>query len=122
VVLMIGKIVYGHTGYSDQREDLAKFKADIAAAAPGTIIPVKDPEVMLSALNTQIGGDHYKSKGIQPIEYIQANNIGFTEGNVIKYLTRWRDKGGLQDLRKARHYIDLLIEYETALLPNPLAK
>ena len=65
-----------------------------------------------SALNHQEGGGHYKSLVIQPVEYIHKNNIGFCEGSAIKYLTRWRDKGGVEDLRKARHFIDLLIELE----------
>lgn len=66
-----------------------------------------------SALSTQVGGDHYKRQIIQPVEYIHANQIGFFEGNVIKYLTRWQDKGGISDLEKAKHYIELLIELET---------
>lgn len=49
---------------------------------------------------------------MQPIEYIHANNIPFAEGSVIKYVTRWRDKGGIKDLEKARHFLDLLIELE----------
>jgi len=61
----------------------------------------------------QHGGDHYKRQAIQPWDFIIANNIGFLEGNAIKYLTRWRAKGGLQDLEKARHYIDKLIEVES---------
>ena len=68
-----------------------------------------------SALNTQVGGSHYKDKGIQPIIYIHANELGFCEGNVVKYVTRWRDKNGVADLRKAIHYLELLIElHETA--------
>jgi hypothetical protein len=59
-----------------------------------------------------VGGDHYKKLKIQPVEYIYANNIGYMEGNVIKYVTRWRDKNGVADLLKARHYIDLLLELE----------
>ena len=66
----------------------------------------------MSALNEQVGGDHYKNKKIQPVEYIHANSIGFFEGNVIKYVTRWKSKNGIKDLEKARHYIDLLIELE----------
>lgn len=66
----------------------------------------------MSALNEQVGGDHYKTKKIQPVEYIHANSIGFFEGNVIKYVTRWKSKNGIKDLEKARHYIDLLIELE----------
>jgi len=67
-----------------------------------------------SALDVQEGGDHYKKLKIQPIEYIHANSIPFAEGSVIKYVTRWRDKGGIKDLEKARHFINLLIELETA--------
>lgn len=63
-------------------------------------------------LTIQIGGDHYSKLKIQPIEYIHANGIPFAEGSVIKYITRWRDKNGLADLQKARHFIDLLIKLE----------
>jgi len=66
----------------------------------------------MSALEKQISGDHYKSLKIQPIEYIHANGIPFAEGSVIKYVTRWRDKGGLADLEKAKHFLELLIELE----------
>ena len=59
--------------------------------------------------STQVGGSHYQSK-IQPVDYVEANGLGFKEGNVVKYVTRWKSKGGVEDLRKARHYIDLLIE------------
>ena len=65
------------------------------------------------ALSIQVGGNHYKSKAIQPVEFIHANGIGFFEGNVIKYVSRWNDKGGLQDLNKAKHYLEMLIEFET---------
>ena len=66
----------------------------------------------MSANEIQHGGSHYRERSIQPWDYIAANEIGFFEGNAIKYLTRWRDKGGVEDLRKARHYIDKLIEIE----------
>lgn len=66
----------------------------------------------MSALETQVSGNHYKDKAIQPVEYIHANKIGYFEGNVIKYVTRWKDKGGVADLNKAKHYIELLIELE----------
>ena len=68
---------------------------------------------MSSSLNVQIDGSHYKLLAIQPVQYIHSNKIGYFEGNVIKYVTRWRDKGGIADLEKAKHYIDLLIELET---------
>lgn len=66
----------------------------------------------VSALSAQEGGNHYKDLAIQPVEFIHANQIPYMEGNVIKYITRWRNKNGINDLRKARHYIDLLIELE----------
>lgn len=66
-----------------------------------------------SALDKQVSGSHYKDKGIQPIVYIHANDLGFCEGNVVKYVTRWRDKGGKADLEKAIHYLELLIQLET---------
>ena len=61
----------------------------------------------------QVGGDHYKTLKIQPFRYIHANGIPFAEGCIIKYVTRWRSKGGLEDLRKARHMLDLLIDAES---------
>ena len=66
----------------------------------------------MSATDIQIGGTHYSKMEIQPIEYIMKNKIPYCEANVIKYLSRWRSKNGVEDLRKARHYIDLLIEAE----------
>ena len=66
----------------------------------------------MSALTKQSGGSHYKDLAIQPVEYIHANGIGYMEGNVIKYLSRWKSKGGISDLEKAKHYIELLIELE----------
>lgn len=65
-----------------------------------------------ASLAVQEGGEHYKKLKLQPVEYIHANGIPFIEGCVIKYVTRWRDKGGVEDLRKARHFIDMLIELE----------
>lgn len=65
-----------------------------------------------SPLKVQYGGSHYKDRAIQPIEYILANDLNFCEGCVVKYVTRWRDKGGIEDLKKAKHYIDFLIENE----------
>ena len=64
----------------------------------------------------QIGGSHYKNMVIQPIQYIQSNRIGYMEGNAIKYLSRWESKGGIEDLKKAHHYIDMLIEFKESKL------
>ena len=52
--------------------------------------------------------DHY-DHAIQPVEFIMKNGLGFCEGNIIKYITRWKMKNGREDLLKARHYIDILI-------------
>jgi hypothetical protein len=70
----------------------------------------------MNALEKQVAGDHYKGMKIQPVEYIHANNIPFLEGNVIKYVSRWRSKNGIADLEKAKHYIELLIELESLKL------
>lgn len=67
----------------------------------------------MSALAKQVAGDHYFSLPIQPIEYIHANKLPFIEGNVVKYITRWREKNGVEDLRKVIHYVELLIELES---------
>ena len=66
----------------------------------------------MSALTQQVAGSHYKELPIQPVEYIHANGLGYFEGNVVKYVTRWKSKGGIADLEKAKHYIELLIELE----------
>lgn len=65
---------------------------------------------VMRAINEQIGGTHYRDKAIQPIEYILANDLGFCEGNVVKYVSRYKDKNGLEDLKKAKHYLEFLIE------------
>jgi hypothetical protein len=67
-----------------------------------------------SALEVQEGGDHYKRMKIQPIEYITANNLSFIEGSIVKYISRRKNKNGIQDLKKARHFIDIPIEQESA--------
>ena len=66
----------------------------------------------LNAFDIQIGGDHYKHYAIQPLQFIEANKLSFAEGCVVKYLMRYKDKGGIKDLKKAKHYIDLIIESE----------
>ena len=65
---------------------------------------------MTKAIEKQIGGDHYSKYLIQPIEFITKNNIPFIEGCIIKYIIRWRDKNGIEDLDKCIHYIELLKE------------
>ena len=64
----------------------------------------------VSANAVQVGGGHYQTKAIQPWDYIVSNRLGYLEGNVVKYVSRWQEKGGRQDLEKARHYLDKLLE------------
>lgn len=66
----------------------------------------------MKASETQIGGGHYAKFKIQPTEFIYENNVPFIEGNIIKYVMRHRDKNGIEDLKKAKHYIELLMQYE----------
>ena len=70
---------------------------------------------MQKPIDTQVGGNHYQRYKIQPVEFIMKNNVLYVEGNVIKYVMRFRDKNGLEDLLKARQYLDMLIaaEYPT---------
>jgi hypothetical protein len=56
----------------------------------------------------QIGGTHYQM-GIPPIDYIEANNLSFIEGNIVKYVSRYKDKNGIEDLQKAKWYLEKLI-------------
>lgn len=66
-------------------------------------------------MDHQVGGYHYKSCSIQPIEYIMANNLDYCEANVVKYVTRWRKKNGIEDLKKAIHYLEILIEHNEVM-------
>ena len=63
-------------------------------------------------LNSQVGGQHYKKYAIQPVEYAMANNLNYCQANAIKYVTRYRDKNGKEDLLKAIHNLEVLIELE----------
>ena len=63
-----------------------------------------------NAMDSQVGGSHYKDMPFQPIDFIMGNNLGFCEGNAIKYICRYKSKGGVQDLDKAIHYLEMLKE------------
>jgi hypothetical protein len=69
-------------------------------------------EEAATALQKQIGGSHYAEMAIQPIEFITANNLSFLEGNIIKYVCRHRNKNGADDIKKAMHYCELLLQME----------
>ena len=64
----------------------------------------------MSANDNQVGGSHYCSLPVQPWDFIYGNGLGFLEGSIIKYVSRYKNKGGVQDLHKARHFLDKLIE------------
>jgi Protein of unknwon function (DUF3310) len=73
-------------------------------------LPEKAPQK--GANSKQVSGSHYSDKEIQPWDYIHANNLCYFTGNCVKYVSRWRDKGGIDDLKKAIHYLEKLIELE----------
>jgi len=68
----------------------------------------------MSALDAQAGGNHYKNLAIQPVQYIQANGLDYLQGNVVKYITRHKTKNGAEDIKKAIHYCQLILELEYA--------
>ena len=68
----------------------------------------------MDSLTKQEGGKHYKTMSIQPVEYIRQNNLGWFEGNVVKYVSRHQDKNGAEDIKKAIHYLEMILdEYGT---------
>ncbi len=89
----------------------AAFGSAPLKAEGGSYVPFPEKT---KALDVQIGGQHYKSYAIQPVEFIHKTKIPYIEGCAIKYLCRWREKGGIEDLKKVKHYIDLLIEMEAS--------
>jgi hypothetical protein len=92
----------------------------ISTAKPNEVVPVSrleyaalhQAETPKSALDTQVAGNHYKTLKIQPMEYSMGNKLDACQHTAIKYITRFRSKGGKQDLEKAKHAIDMLIEFE----------
>lgn len=104
-----------NTSLACSRDDCRWFDASRESRCiltTGCRFEAQTPAPSESASAVQVGGDHYKAMPIQPFEYIHKNGIGFAEGSVIKYVSRWRNKNGIEDLRKARHFLDLLIEAE----------
>ena len=75
-------------------------------------LPTVNQSVNSSALNVQVGGEHYKNLAIQPVAYNHANNLSFLEGNVVKYITRHKTKNKAQDIRKIIHYCTLILQLE----------
>ena len=93
--------MYGNLDWMSQQMNLPRLVMDKVGDVHET-----------PALQTQVGGGHYKDFPIQPVEFIHKNKLGYIEGAVIKYICRWRNKNGVEDLEKIKHYVDLLIELE----------
>ena len=85
---------------------------DVGAQEWRTIRSRESAEAVVRASDRQVGGGHYKDYAVEPGEYSQKNKLGYMEGNAIKYITRHRDKGGPQDIQKAIHCLELLLEWE----------
>ena len=81
-----------------------------------TLEQLRNIDIPRIANANQVGGDHYRNKAIQPWDYIASNNLGYLEGCVIKYVSRYKEKGGIQDLQKAAHYLQKLMEVESERL------
>jgi len=110
----IGKLLHEN---EMQQETIQKLKETVNKW--GTLLNRKNeiPGVAIAGAGSnaqQVGGHHYKNMAIQPWDYLTANNIPYMEGTIIVYLTRWRDKGGIQDLQKAKHTLEKLIELESS--------
>ena len=94
-------------GHNDCPSDIIAYKVVQEAAKPTAVL-----DRPTSALDVQEGGNHYKSLVIQPVEYIHKNNLDYFQGNVIKYITRHKSKNGAEDVRKALHYCQLVLELQ----------
>ena len=95
--------------HSDVKESQADHGVKPLAFDDG---PMASEPVSKSQLSTQVGGNHYTKLAIQPMRYSMENRLDALQHTVIKYVTRFRDKNGIEDLEKAKHCIDMLIEFE----------
>ena len=99
--------------YVDVTGELVMIDTDMYSYHASDLVLVNDKtgSKPYNPLNTQEGGGHYKNRGIQPLEYTMQNNLSFCEGNVVKYISRYKSKNGIEDLAKVIHYA-LLAAYE----------
>lgn len=107
----------GFASWAKCSQELMRFSYDIEDWADEMYSDIAmknnvDEAKVIKAIQKQVAGNHYKDMVIQPIEYIHANNLPFIEGAVVKYVSRWRMKGGQEDLKKAIHLLEILIELE----------
>ena len=98
----------GHECGSPALTTLKSMQVEAPTEVPKS---VREPH-RVTQPSTQIGGTHYESQAIQPIEYINANSLNYHQGNILKYITRYRSKNGVEDLRKAMWYLEDLIKVE----------
>ena len=98
--------------YSTYRMPLRRGDCTYRRKLPVSTTVTKHDNEKPPSLSTQVGGNHYKTLPIQPVEFILANDLGFCEGAIIKYVTRHASKGGRADLEKAAHFIQILIEHK----------
>ena len=109
-ILLAKKLGVSQEVYEVEVKKLKKRK-EVAAAACRDAARAAIQIILDKPANAvQVGGEHYKTKGIQPWDAIHAWGLGFFSGNVVKYVARHREKNGVEDLKKARHYLDKLIE------------
>lgn len=94
---------------ADEEKDLQEMRKDKAFTGYKTR-EMRADKPAEAPKKTQVGGSHYVNMAIQPVDYITKNNLGFLEGCVVKYVSRWKDKNGKEDLLKARHCIEMLLD------------
>lgn len=102
---------YHWLGYQADMSRRAKAQAAYTEVSRA-MMEAHRPVTILGPLNNQVGGNHYKQYKIQPVEYAMANNLNYCQANAVKYVTRYKDKGGIEDLKKAIHNLEILIELE----------
>tara|TARA_R110000737_G_scaffold75119_3_gene104599 strand:- start:767 stop:1150 length:384 start_codon:yes stop_codon:yes gene_type:complete len=113
--MIIGKSEVSSFVLADDFEDFMQTKVNPPILEAVEAYRLAEEEGMkkpVHPMDTQVGGGHYKDYVIQPLEFITKNNIPFIEGNIIKYITRWKDKNGVEDLKKVIHYTQLLAQLE----------
>lgn len=99
-------------GYREWEDE--PYQRTVLDIASDTVTDIAPDELnKVPALGRQEGGSHYRDFVIQPVEFCHVNNIPYIEATAIKYLCRWRKKNGLEDLKKAKHFIEILIELES---------
>ena len=108
-------IVFAKTGEKILLEE-ADEKLEALINENKDLVPTKSEEVVKSdgyksALDYQVGGNHYQQMAYQPLSFIMELGLNFCEGNIVKYVSRYKYKNGLQDLKKAQHYLKFLLEF-----------